>query len=221
MTGKTVSGTWEAVGRPDIINAEQIRPRSQQLSPEPREAMRRDRPAATVIPLLVVGVALGLSPPSPLGAVEPRRGLPAAEFVLQPGIPVVVPVPAPVATCLRSTLVSIKEPSKLASGIVLQASVGPTDGSPATAKLTKFLHVGDPDVHWTVRQPIRSRAQRFSRDRQSLGRWRRRDAQAQGQDRPSGSTWRSLSRRCSPEYQTLLDWINGPRLPDSAGNVGH
>ncbi len=114
--------------------------------------MRSDHSARKIVWLSVAGIALVLLAQRALGASFFDSDLPTTEMDLKPGVPLVVTVPAPAETCLRSVLISINEPSRLASGIVLTATVAPAEGNAATGRLTKLLHIGDPDVLWTIRQ---------------------------------------------------------------------
>ncbi len=115
--------------------------------------MRRDYSACEILSLWVAGMAIGLLPQRALQAGELQSSLPTTESIIQPGVPLVVTVPAPSETCIRSVLISIKEPGRLAAGVTLTANVALADGNPAIGRMTKVLHLGDPDVLSIVRQP--------------------------------------------------------------------
>jgi hypothetical protein len=74
--------------------------------------------------------------------------LPGAEGWLKPGASAAVEVPKADADRALSLLVTLAQPSKLAPGAPVEVEV--TLGGPA---LRKTLHVGDPDVAWTLSQP--------------------------------------------------------------------
>lgn len=101
------------------------------------------------------GASASQNQETPFGAFassDPRSGLAAAESILERDVPLVVTVPAPRETRLLSILVSIAQPSALASGSAASATIARTGDRPATDRLAKTLHAGDPDALWTVRQ---------------------------------------------------------------------
>jgi len=103
---------------------------------------------------LVIGLSLGLVAHTALHAGELRLDLPNGEFTLTPGHSLVVTVPAPSEARLRSVLISLKEPGGIAPGMSITASIKPITERPgAGSTMTKTLHLGDPDVIWTIRQP--------------------------------------------------------------------
>src|SRR6266550_4590501 len=76
------------------------------------------------------------------------EGLPGLESDLQPGRPVKVEVPASPVSRTLSVTISLRQPGRLtpAAPIVATVSIG-------KETLTKTLHLGDPDIVWTVLQP--------------------------------------------------------------------
>lgn len=88
-----------------------------------------------------------------LGAA--RADLPSVEAELMASRPVSVAVPAAPSDRTLSVLVSIKQPGRLTPGAPIAAAV--RLGKSTT--LAKTLHLGDPDVVWTVRQPADTPAQ--------------------------------------------------------------
>ena len=104
--------------------------------------------------LLTVWLAFLAGSARPVAAGDGPAPLPGVESAIPPGRPLELMVPAPPQTTLRSVLVSFTEPEKLAPGRAFIASVEPADPRGGAGwTLTKNLHIGDPDVVWTVRQP--------------------------------------------------------------------
>ena len=102
----------------------------------------------------VIGITLGLVAHTSLSAGELRSGPPSEESTISPGTPLVVTVPARSEIRLRSVLISVKEPGRIAPGMAIAASIRPmTEQAGAGWTMTKALHLGDPDVIWTIRQP--------------------------------------------------------------------
>jgi HEAT repeat protein len=98
---------------------------------------------------------LGLLPGVELGAAEPPPGLPSLEVLLA-SAPVTVRVPAAHEARLRSVLLAVKDPGVMESAGALTATISPARAAAQAARdwhLSKTLHVGDPDVVWTIRQP--------------------------------------------------------------------
>jgi hypothetical protein len=83
-------------------------------------------------------VAVGLS----------SGGLPNVSSELEPGRPAAVPIPASPRPRDLSVLVSLANPGRLPAATPVTATV--TCGA---TRASKILHVGDPDVAWSLRQP--------------------------------------------------------------------
>jgi hypothetical protein len=104
--------------------------------------------------LVFIGLAWIASAASAQTAEQALARLPSLESSVQAGAPVELIVPAPAETMLRSVLVAVIEPGKLTPGRALNVRVRRSDPKARTSlALTKDLHVGDPDVLWTIRQP--------------------------------------------------------------------
>jgi HEAT repeat protein len=107
---------------------------------------------ATVI--AIICISLWLVAHTALAAGELRLDLPNGEFTISPGNPLVVTVPASPEARLRSVLISLKEPGGITPGVSITASIKTiTERVGTGSTMTKTLHLGDPDVTWTIRQP--------------------------------------------------------------------
>ncbi|HEX3449920.1 MAG TPA: hypothetical protein VHS97_16820, partial [Isosphaeraceae bacterium] len=104
--------------------------------------------------VLVVGISLGAVGAPAQQAVDAPSHLLSVELPLRPGIPLDMTVPAPSELRLRSFLISVADPGQIAQGSSIEVRVGPAS-KPATvdAVASKILHVGDPDVLWSILQP--------------------------------------------------------------------
>jgi HEAT repeat protein len=83
-----------------------------------------------------------------LGAVASDPVLPSVTRTLEPGRASAVEIPAAPRARTLSVLVSIAQPGRLPAGRALRASMQIGDTTVA-----KALHLGDPDVAWSIRQP--------------------------------------------------------------------
>ena len=104
--------------------------------------------------VLIVGISTGyVGATAPPVANAPAH-LPNIELPLRPGIPLDVTVPAPSEPRVRSFLISLADPGRIATGSSIEVKVGPTNPPAAVGSvMSKILHVGDPDVVWSIRQP--------------------------------------------------------------------
>lgn len=89
-------------------------------------------------------VCLSLS----LALALPALTADSAPASLEPGRSVEVPIPASDRDRLLSVLVTVDRPGRLRPGTPLEVAV-----RLGVADLRKTLHLGDPDVAWTIRQP--------------------------------------------------------------------
>ena len=106
-----------------------------------------------VATFLAIGISVAVVAARSRGASDSSMKLPADEFLIQPGAPVVVTVPAPSGPRLRSVLISLKDPGRIEPGLSIEARVGPLEPRRAVeSSLTKSLTCGDPDVLWSIRQ---------------------------------------------------------------------
>jgi HEAT repeat protein len=104
--------------------------------------------------VLVVGIASGRAVRANSGAAAPSAELPSFESALDPGVATVATVAGPSEDRVRSVLVSLAEPSRIAPGRSIEARVellGAHAGAIWT--LVKRLSLGDPDVVWAIHQP--------------------------------------------------------------------
>src|SRR5262245_23565716 len=104
----------------------------------------------------VLGWCLGLSFSFSLAAkaTDAPGELRSIEALLESDKPLTTTIPAPGAPRLRSILVAVRHPARLPSGSALAVQVAWTDpATHAAVSISKDLHVGDPDVLWTIRQP--------------------------------------------------------------------
>jgi HEAT repeat protein len=103
--------------------------------------------------LLTMVAVLGPRWSDTLTAAEPSSGRLAVERALAPGGSMVVTVPAPADSRLRSILIAIDGPGRIPPGSAIEARVErlpARDGS--TSALSRTFHLGDPDVTWIARQ---------------------------------------------------------------------
>src|SRR5262245_3000297 len=81
-----------------------------------------------------------------LGAIG--NELPSVWSSVRPGLPLKVEVPAAPRSRTLSVTIAVKQPGRLTARAPITATVGLGDQT-----LAKTLHLGDPDVVWTVLQP--------------------------------------------------------------------
>jgi hypothetical protein len=80
--------------------------------------------------------------------------LPNFEYALEPGVPLVVTVPAPAEPRVCSVLISIARPGRIEPGLPVPARFDLLDDRGATTSvMAKDLSLGDPDAVWAIRQP--------------------------------------------------------------------
>jgi len=122
--------------------------------PARKKSEMRNNLARQTTAFLIICFNLVLVAHTSLRAGELRSGLPSEESTIGPGTTMVVTVPASSETRLRSVLISVKEPGRIAPGMSITASIMPiTEQAGAGSTMTKSLHLGDPDALWTIRQP--------------------------------------------------------------------
>ncbi len=114
--------------------------------------MRLNR-TARLTTILTVVFGAGHSIAGALQSAEPVPNLPTIESTLTPGTASVLSVAAPAESRLRSILISLAGPGRIAPGATIDACIEPElpTGDPAPT-LSKILHLGDPDVVWIVQQ---------------------------------------------------------------------
>ncbi len=87
-----------------------------------------------------------------IGLVAMAPGTAPQTHSLEPGHEAVVEIPAVSQPRTLSVLVSLEKPGRLAPGSPIETTL-----ELAGARLRKMLHLGDPDVTWTVRQPANAK----------------------------------------------------------------
>jgi len=114
----------------------------------------RKKLASQIAALLIVCVGLGGVVQNAVAADHPPAILPSFESVLDPGVPLVATIPGSGETRLRTVLIALLGPSRIAPGLAIEARVEFVGLQSAPGlKLAKGLTVGDPDVLWSIRQP--------------------------------------------------------------------
>jgi HEAT repeat protein len=114
--------------------------------------MRLNR-AARFTTIVAVVFASGHEIASTLWSAEQVSKLPMVVSTVTQGAPIVVTVPAPAEARLRSLLISLEAPGRIAPDVTINACIEPemTRGE-AASTLSKTLHLGDPDVAWIAQQ---------------------------------------------------------------------
>src|ERR1700744_4622411 len=78
-----------------------------------RRIIDRMKLATLIAAILGVSVGIGGVAPNSHSASDAQPKLPSNESLLQPGVPVVVTVPAPDVPRFRSVLISLKDPGRI------------------------------------------------------------------------------------------------------------
>ena len=103
--------------------------------------------------ILVINISLAGVARSSDGASDLPAKLPNEEFLVGPGVPIAVTVPAPSLPRLRSVLISLRDAGRMAPGLAIEARLtGLNPRSEVDSSLIKSLTCGDPDVLWSIRQ---------------------------------------------------------------------
>ena len=104
--------------------------------------------------VLLVGLSVGAVAEAAQQSGDGHSELPNVVKPLQPGMPLEVTVPAPSEPRLRSFLISVAFPGRIELRSSIEVRVEPTNPRSVVGPLaSKILHVGDPDVLWSILQP--------------------------------------------------------------------